>query len=195
MLDYLYRTSWSAPVHPFCSTLRRRLITVLSTFLICRLIISFPSKRKINPIQTNQTQTPEVFLDKLLPILQDYSLIERTTHQSFDWRAIKLSKEKMPQLATAALISPSNLHERQGEPDATSGPSDWLAGIDVNSFDGETEGERIAQAAHSIKADRLAASAGGSDNPEALDPTFEDYDWFTTPVSFTERNSSNSRSN
>lgn len=115
-------------------------------------------------------------------MLQDYNMVERTTHQSFDWRSIKLSKEKMPQLATSALVGPTTTHARRGEPDATSGPSDWLAGIDIDSFDGQTQGERIVQAAHSIKANRLSPRANGNNNTEALDPSFPDYDWFTTPV-------------
>lgn len=36
------------------------------------------------------------------------------------------------------------------------GPSDWLAGIDVDSFPGSTVGERVARAAKSIKADILS---------------------------------------
>jgi GH25 family lysozyme M1 (1,4-beta-N-acetylmuramidase) len=36
------------------------------------------------------------------------------------------------------------------------GPSNWLAGIDVDSFEGSTVGERVARAAASIGADYLS---------------------------------------
>lgn len=39
------------------------------------------------------------------------------------------------------------------------GASDWLAGIDIDSFEGETIGERVARAAASIKADILSPVA------------------------------------
>jgi hypothetical protein len=46
------------------------------------------------------------------------------------------------------------LHARVGEVDATSGPSDWLAGLDLADFPGETVGARVVRAAASIKAVR-----------------------------------------
>jgi hypothetical protein len=39
------------------------------------------------------------------------------------------------------------------------GASDWLAGIDIDTFEGETIGERVARAAASIKADILSPVA------------------------------------
>lgn len=36
------------------------------------------------------------------------------------------------------------------------GPSNWLAGLDIDSFQGATIGERVARAAASIKADILS---------------------------------------
>ena len=39
------------------------------------------------------------------------------------------------------------------------GASDWLAGIDIDSFQGETVGERVARAAASINADILSPVA------------------------------------
>lgn len=39
------------------------------------------------------------------------------------------------------------------------GSSNWLAGIDIDSFPGSTVGERVARAAHSIGADFLSPVA------------------------------------
>jgi hypothetical protein len=39
------------------------------------------------------------------------------------------------------------------------GPSNWLAGIDIDAFNGATIGERVARAAASIKADYLSTVA------------------------------------
>lgn len=36
------------------------------------------------------------------------------------------------------------------------GPSNWLAGIDIDSFEGATVGERVARAAASINADYIS---------------------------------------
>lgn len=39
------------------------------------------------------------------------------------------------------------------------GPGNWLAGLDIDTFEGETIGERIARAAKSINADFLSPTA------------------------------------
>jgi hypothetical protein len=39
------------------------------------------------------------------------------------------------------------------------GASNWLAGIDIDTFSGSTIGERVARAAHSINADFLSPVA------------------------------------
>lgn len=58
---------------------------------------------KVNPIQRNQTQAPEVFVEKQLAAFQKYGVVDRITYQSFDWRTIKQSKKILPALKTAAL--------------------------------------------------------------------------------------------
>jgi hypothetical protein len=59
------------------------------------------------------------------------------------------------------------------------GPSNWLAGIDIDTFPGATIGERVARAAHSIKADFLSpvATAYASN---ATDPNLPGWIPFTT---------------
>lgn len=48
--------------------------------------------------------------------------------------------------------SDTTLYARIGEEDATNGPSDWLAGINIADFQGSTPAARLARAAASIKA-------------------------------------------
>lgn len=50
--------------------------------------------------------------------------------------------------------SDTTVHARVGEIEATSGPSDWLGGLNVDNFDGDTLGARLVRAAASIKAVR-----------------------------------------
>lgn len=81
------------------------------------------------------------------------------------------SKERLPSLATSALAeyapsacdmtiarlifndcSDTTIHARVGEVDAMSGPSDWLGGLNIDDFEGDTVGAKLVRAAASIKA-------------------------------------------
>ncbi|WRT64593.1 uncharacterized protein IL334_001526 [Kwoniella shivajii] len=97
------------------------------------------------------------------------------THQSFDWRALIKSKEVYPELRTSALCADSTLYKGGGNLTSHQrGPSGMVAGIDVDSFPGDTVCERVVRAAHSFGADYIsptetaAASAAG-----ALDPSMD----------------------
>ena len=65
--------------------------------------VLFNIESKVDPIQRNLTQAPEVFVEKQLEVFQNYNLVDRITYQSFDWRTIKQSKGILPALRTSAL--------------------------------------------------------------------------------------------
>jgi glycerophosphoryl diester phosphodiesterase len=76
--------------------------------------------------------------------------------------------------------SDTTVYASQQNISATSGPSAWLQ-LDVDSFNGSTVGERVAQAAASINADILSPSGlAYNGNLTLLDPTFPGYETFTT---------------
>ena len=54
------------------------------------------------------------------------------------------------------------------------GPGDWLGGIDIDDFEGETIAERVVRAAHSIQADYISPTmTSGESAPDAIDPSQE----------------------
>ncbi|WVO17783.1 hypothetical protein L204_105481 [Cryptococcus depauperatus] len=129
--------------------------------------ILFNIESKIDGDFHNLTRGPEDFVDAMGKIFmaQGADVVDRITHQSFDWRSLKISKEKYPTLRTSALCDDTTIYKRLS--DGTdgnltthgTGPSNWLAGIDIDSFQGDTIGERVARAAHSINADFLSPAA------------------------------------
>nr|XP_019014794.1 uncharacterized protein I206_00880 [Kwoniella pini CBS 10737]OCF53575.1 hypothetical protein I206_00880 [Kwoniella pini CBS 10737] len=124
--------------------------------------VLFNIETKIDGDQRNLTRSVEDFVKAIGDIYSQYNIWDRVTHQSFEWQAIKLSKELYPQLRTSALCDDSTSMS------SFTGPSNWLAGIDIDTFPGNTVGERVARAAASIKADFLSpvyASKVGADDP------------------------------
>lgn len=78
------------------------------------------------------------------------------------WENLILSKQMMPELRTSALADDTTLYQLYPNGDYGNlsthlpGPGNWLAGINIDSFNGSTIGARVAQAAASIKADFLS---------------------------------------
>ncbi|KAK4053666.1 hypothetical protein OIV83_001322 [Microbotryomycetes sp. JL201] len=153
--------------------------------------VLFNIETKINGDLRNETRSPEDFVTAFLEVLGERpaELTDRVTHQSFDWRALVLSKQLAPQLRTSALCDDTTLWaypEGATTGNLTthgSGPSNWLAGIDIDDkrFSGATPGERAAQAAASIKADILSP-VGTSYASAESDPAVEGWIPFTTPA-------------
>ncbi|GAA5998714.1 uncharacterized protein JCM10292_007180 [Rhodotorula paludigena] len=137
--------------------------------------VLFNIESKINPEVEGATKTPAEFMDVFLPILQARGddVIDRVTHQSFDWRSIILSKERLPSLRTSALCDDTTIYAYpEGETTGNltvhgEGAGKWLAGINIDDFEGETIGERVARAAASIKADVLSPVATSYASPVA----------------------------
>lgn len=126
--------------------------------------VLFNIESKINPEQRNLTRSPEDFVAAMgkIFVAQGADVVDRITHQSFDWRALIISKKDFPTLRTAALCDDTTIYRNPVEGVAGNltthgqGAGNWLAGIDIDTFEGATVGERVARAAHSIKADFLS---------------------------------------
>ncbi|TIA82458.1 hypothetical protein E3P92_01508 [Wallemia ichthyophaga] len=65
--------------------------------------IQFNVETKINAARTNSTRDPLTFVEVLLDSIDKHHLGTRITHQSFDWRALQISKHLRPHLKTSAL--------------------------------------------------------------------------------------------
>lgn len=145
---------------------------------------------QINPEKRNETRSPEDFVAAFTKVLnaRGPELIDRVTHQSFDWRALIESKRVAPALRTSALCDDTTLWAYpEGETTGNlsvhgTGPSAWLAGIDIDSFNASTPAERAAQAAASIGAD-LLSPVGTSYASNVTDISQPGYIPFTTPES------------
>jgi len=54
------------------------------------------------------------------------------------------------------------------------GPGDWLGGLNIDDFEGETIAERVVRAAHSIGADYISPTMTSGETPvEIVDPSQE----------------------
>ncbi|CED84305.1 plc-like phosphodiesterase [Phaffia rhodozyma] len=110
----------------------------------------------------NLTRAPEDFVAAYETLYKKWNLIDRITHQSFDWRSLIISKKVIPDLRTSALCDDTTIYAHLASGAAGNitthgkGPSNWLAGIDIDSFNGSTPNARVAQAAASIGADFIS---------------------------------------
>ena len=75
---------------------------------------------KAEPGDPDTRPLPEM-VDATLAAIRRAGAVERTTLQSFHWRALALAKEREPGLRTAALVSPQNLDPA------------WLGGLDPDA--------------------------------------------------------------
>jgi glycerophosphoryl diester phosphodiesterase len=87
----------------------------------------FNIEMKVDP-GADETVPLESFVAALVDLIVEHGLVERTTIQSFDWRALELVKKQRPELTTAGLLSPRTL--------AGGGPSPWLNGLSLEAAGG-----------------------------------------------------------
>jgi len=78
---------------------------------------------KVSPLSPEETAPPEIFVDKLLALVEKYNLQDNVIIQSFYWKTIMLAKEKNPEIKTAALLSIATLSN-----------SKWLGGLKSMKF-------------------------------------------------------------
>jgi len=88
---------------------------------------------KVNPLHPAQTFEPERLTEKVVDLVQQNCLEDRTTIQSFDWQVLEQVKTVCPEIQTGAVI----LHSATMStlmPDCL--PSPFLAGWDFREFAG-----------------------------------------------------------
>ncbi|WWD09248.1 hypothetical protein V865_007370 [Kwoniella europaea PYCC6329] len=140
--------------------------------------VLFNIETKVDGDYHNLTRSAEDFVKAIGDIYAQYNIWDRVTHQSFEWSALVLSKELYPQLRTSALFDDSTIYKQLPNGSGGNltthgtGPSNWLAGLDIDTFPGDTIAERVVRAAASINADLISPSvtAGAS---LAVDPAEE----------------------
>ncbi|PBL00918.1 PLC-like phosphodiesterase [Armillaria gallica] len=133
----------------------------------------FNIESKIDADHPNRTRSVDDFVEYQYATFSNTPYLDSVTYQSFDWRTLVGMKSKDPAIPTAALISSGTAAG------ANNTISAWLAGLNLDSFEGATQGERVARAADAIDADILSPS-DVSDNSPVEDPTEDGFIYFTT---------------
>ncbi len=98
---------------------------------------------------------PAVFTKKVYEIVKKYGMQDRVTLQSFDWHTLKEMKKLDPNITLVALTceqptwgpEPGNVCREVNKP----GPSHWMAGLDIDDFQGD-----YVKAAKAIGADVIS---------------------------------------
>jgi glycerophosphoryl diester phosphodiesterase len=67
--------------------------------------VHFNIETKISPEKPTETVSPDVFVDKLLAVVQAHSMVQRVTIQSFDWRTLAVVQQRAPGMRTAYLTA------------------------------------------------------------------------------------------
>ncbi len=67
--------------------------------------VHFNIETKISPEKPSETVSPEVFVDKLLAVVQAHGMAQRVVIQSFDWRTLALVQRRAPGVRTAYLTA------------------------------------------------------------------------------------------
>jgi glycerophosphoryl diester phosphodiesterase len=89
---------------------------------------------KTSPDEPALTPPPEVVSDKVVRMLKEEGIAERTWILSFDWRSLVHIQKTAPELATVYLTIVT-WGSNTLKPNQT-GASSWLAGLDIDDFDG-----------------------------------------------------------
>lgn len=67
--------------------------------------VHFNIETKISPEMPTETVSPEVFVDKLLAVVQAHGMAQRVVIQSFDWRTLAIVQQRAPGMRTAYLTA------------------------------------------------------------------------------------------
>lgn len=89
---------------------------------------------KTSPEEPDMTPPPEVVSDKIVRMVKDEGIAERTWILSFDWRNLVHIQKTAQELATVYLTI-SGLGLNNLKPNQT-GASPWMAGLDIDDFSG-----------------------------------------------------------
>jgi glycerophosphoryl diester phosphodiesterase len=96
--------------------------------------VRFNIETKLSPLAPEESPAPERFAQMVVDLLRREGVATRSTVQSFDWRTLKHVQKLAPEIDTSCLTRERG---RSGnlEP-ARKGASPWLAGLDIDAFDG-----------------------------------------------------------
>ncbi|KAF9535471.1 PLC-like phosphodiesterase, partial [Crepidotus variabilis] len=137
-------------------------------------VIEWNIESKINPVDINSTRGVNDFVTaQHKAFLNSGYPLSQITYQSFDWRTLIAMKALDKRIPTSALIDDTTIY---GPSNTT---SQWQAGLVIDSFEGATSGEKVANAAAYIKAQVLSTAAVSSQG-NATDPADPGYVPFTT---------------
>lgn len=89
---------------------------------------------KTSPEEPNRTPPPEAIADQVVKMLQDAGIVEHTWVLSFDWRSLVHIQKTAPAIPTVylSIVGPGLNNLKPNQP----GPSPWLAGLDIDDFNG-----------------------------------------------------------
>ena len=73
-------------------------------------------------------------MEAILNIARDNAMLERVTIQSFDWRTLRETQRQAPGVPTAYLTAEQKWFDNIER--GKDGNSAWLAGLDIDAFDG-----------------------------------------------------------
>ena len=85
---------------------------------------------KFDVLHPDESDPRERFVDTVLAVLRETDLLDRTSIQSFDWAALRLVRAAEPRLRLNAITNTDYLQLNRP------GASPWLAGLDIDDFDG-----------------------------------------------------------
>jgi glycerophosphoryl diester phosphodiesterase len=114
--------------------------------------VRFSIETKIDANRPDDTVSPEAMATALLKVIADAGMAERVSIQSFDWRTLRLVKDKAPAIPTVCLTA------RTQSVDSTADPR-WTAGLRLADH-----GNSVPQLA------KVAGCATWSPNAGALTP-------------------------
>jgi glycerophosphoryl diester phosphodiesterase len=96
--------------------------------------VRFNIETKLSPFERETTPGPQAFVDALVDVITQEKMRARVTIQSFDWRTLKISQQRAPDIPTVYLSAQQkwldniNADGREG--------SAWTAGLNVREFGG-----------------------------------------------------------
>jgi glycerophosphoryl diester phosphodiesterase len=105
--------------------------------------VRFNIETKITPTSGAETPDPEAFAAAFAKSVREAGLTVRVSIQSFDWRTLVAMKRIAPEIERVCLTAEALTFDTIQR--GTTGPSPWLAGLDIDDFAGSVP--RLVQAA------------------------------------------------
>lgn len=124
---------------------------------------------KLNPVDTNSTFGPQLFVDVILDAIFRAGVEDRVMIESFDWRSLPLVHERAPSIPLVALADRTTLYINE------SGASPWFGGLDIDDYDGDLNAVAAALGANIISPDYN----GSEDKDEAKSYGDDGFEFFT----------------